>query len=85
MTTSFAWFVRGNLLASLYVQPMGLLLAVLCAMTFWSSLYIALTARPAHRLLARVPLRYSLWPALGLALAAWGWKIWLHARGIDGW
>src|SRR3954471_20120678 len=42
MTTSFAWFVRGNWLASFYVQPMGFILALLCAMIFWSGLFIAL-------------------------------------------
>src|SRR5688572_14176698 len=31
MTTSFAWFARGNLLASFYVQPIGMVLALLTA------------------------------------------------------
>ena len=37
MTTSFSWFVRGNLLASLYVQPMGAVLAapLLYALSGW--------------------------------------------------
>src|SRR5271169_4317146 len=29
MTTSWAWFARGNLIASLWVQPMGTVLAFL--------------------------------------------------------
>src|SRR5688572_19022952 len=28
MTTSFAWFVRGNVAASFFVQPMGFVLAL---------------------------------------------------------
>src|SRR5882724_4097356 len=42
MTTSFAWFVRGNIAASLYVQPMGTILAALCGMTVWAGAYIAI-------------------------------------------
>src|SRR5213595_2275277 len=39
MTTSFAWFVRGNIAASLYVQPMGAVLALLAACSVWVGLY----------------------------------------------
>ncbi len=85
MTTSFAYFVRGNLLASLYVQPMGMLLALLTAATFWVSLYCAVTGKPAYRLLGLVRTRYYLWPVMFIAVAAWAWKIFIHLRGIDGW
>jgi hypothetical protein len=85
MTTSFAWFARGNLAASIYVQPMGALLALLCCCGAWGGLYIAITGRPVHRLLRLVPGRYTLWPLLGLGLAAWAWKIYLHLSGHDGW
>ena len=85
MTTSFAHFARGQLLASFYVQPMGMLLASVSAAVFWGGLYIALTGRPAHRLLRFIPARYYVAPALALAIAAWAWKIWIHVRGIDGW
>jgi hypothetical protein len=85
MTTSFAWFARGNLAASFYIQPMGCVLAILCAAGFWIGLYIAMTGRPAHRLLKR----FNQTPLLiGLALfglAAWGWKIFIHLHGLDGW
>jgi hypothetical protein len=85
MTTSFAWFARGNLLASLYVQPMGMVLAMLTAVAFWVSLYMGLTGKPALRLLRFVPGRYYLFPLFGLAIAAWGWKMFIILRGIDGW
>ena len=85
MTTSFAWFARGNLLASFYVQPMGMVLALLTAATFWVALYIGLTGIPALNLVSIVPARYYLFPVFGLAVAAWGWKMFLIARGIDGW
>ena len=85
MTTSVSWFVRGQFLGSLYVQPMGFVLAGLLAMTFWAALYNALTARPVHRLLRSVPARYYLVPLLALAVLAWMWKIGIHTTGHDGW
>lgn len=85
MTTSFAHFVRGNLPASFYVQPLGMLLALTTAAGVWVGLYIALTARPVHRLLRFLPTRYYLLPLLTLALLAWIWKILIHVKGWDGW
>jgi hypothetical protein len=85
MTTSFAWFARGNLLASIYVQPMGAMLAALSGMMVWAGAYIAITARPVHRLLSAMRPRYHVIPLLVLAVLAWGWKIFIHLHGIDGW
>lgn len=85
MTTSFAWFVRGNFVASLYVQPMGAVLAALCCCMVWIGLYILVTGRPVYRLLELFPNRYLYVPLLALALAAWGWKIFIHLSGRDGW
>jgi hypothetical protein len=85
MTTSFAYFSRGNLLASLYVQPMGMVLAALTVAAFWTSLYIALTGRPALRLLQLIPAGYYFLPLMFFGIAAWGWKIFIHLHGIDGW
>jgi hypothetical protein len=85
MTTSFAWFVRGNIAASLYVQPMGTVLAILCGMTVWGAAYVAATGRPLYRLVAGIPARYHALPLLVLALIAWAWKMFIHLHGIDGW
>jgi hypothetical protein len=85
MTTSFAWFVRGNLLASFYVQPAATLLAAAAGMAFWAGLYVAATGKPVYRLLGRLPGYYYVLLPLGLGIAAWAWKIFLHLRGIDGW
>lgn len=85
MTTSFAWFARGNLLASLYVQPMGSLLALLTACCTWVGFYIAFTGRPVYRLLRLLPGRYYLVPLLAVGVLAWAWKIMLRLKGIDGW
>ena len=85
MTTSFAWFVRGNIVASLYVQPMGTALAGAAAATVVAGLYVAGTGRPVHRALAVLPVRFTVIPVLSLAVMAWAWKIFIHLAGIDGW
>lgn len=85
MTTSFSWFARGNIPASFYIQPMGAVLALLTVATFWAALYIALTGRSVYRLMAMGPTRYYVPVFAGLAIAAWGWKIYIHLHGIDGW
>jgi hypothetical protein len=41
MTTSAAWFVRGNWLASFYVQPIGFVIALSAGAAFWVGIYIA--------------------------------------------
>jgi hypothetical protein len=85
MTTSFSWFARGNIEASFYVQPMGMVLALLVAATFWGALYVACTGRPAYRLAQRIPARYYLWYLPSLAIMAWAWKIWIRVHQLDGW
>ncbi len=85
MTTSFAWFVRGNIPASFYVQPMGAVLALLAAMTFWAAACIALTGRPFHRLLSLVRFPYYLVPLFAGFVIGWAWKIYIHLHHADGW
>lgn len=85
MTTSFAFFARGKWLASLWVQPMGFVLALLAAVGVWVGLYEAVTGRPAHRIFRQIPYNYWLIPLLGFAIVAWGWKILIHLQGWDGW
>ena len=85
MTTSWTWFARGNLAASLYVQPMGTVLAFLAACGVWVGFYVAATGRPVYRLLRVLPGRYLFVPLLGFAIVAWAWKIYIHVHGIDGW
>lgn len=84
MTTSFALVADGRLLAALWVQPFGTVLALLTVFVFWVAGYIAVTARPVWRLLPRWPAGYT---ALLVGLAAglaWGWKIAIHLLGLDG-
>jgi hypothetical protein len=85
MTTSFAWFVRGNWVASFYVQPMGFVTALLTVAAFWVGLYVAVSGRGVYRLLRFVPGRYYGVPLTALAILAWAWKIYIHLHGLDGW
>jgi hypothetical protein len=85
MTTSFTWFVRGNLVASAYVQPMGMVVALATACCVWIGAYIAITGRPVHRLLLQLPARAWLIGLLSFTIAAWAWKIFIHLNGMDGW
>jgi hypothetical protein len=85
MTTSFAWFAHGNLLASFYIQPMGMILAGLCGMCVWGAGYVAVTGRPVHRILSVFSEKIYLYPLLAMAIIGWGWKMYIHLHGIDGW
>ena len=85
MTTSFAWFVRGNWLASFYVQPMGFAVALFAGTIFWAGVYIAITGRPIQRLSRQLPMVWVVSVSMGFAIAAWGWKIFIHLKGMDGW
>jgi hypothetical protein len=85
MTTSFSWFAHGNWLASLYTQPGGFVLALACGAIFWAGLYMFITGSPLHRLTKQVPAIYSVPLLLGFFILAWGWKIFVHLKGIDGW
>ncbi len=84
MTTSFALFVRARILASLYVQPMGAVLAFACCMVFWVAMYEFITGRAVHRLLRIAPAGYYLWTAFGMLIAAWAWKTVIHVLGLGG-
>lgn len=85
MTTSWTWFAHGNLAASFYIQPMGFVLAILCVMLFWSSVYLAATGRNPSLLLRHIPMVRLGVVLLIIWAAAWMWKIYIHAHGIDGW
>jgi hypothetical protein len=84
-TTSVTYFAHGNVLASVYLQPMGFVIAVGCAAAVWIGSYIALTGRPVHRLAGMLPGRTLVIALTAIALAAWGWKIWIHLSGRDHW
>lgn len=84
MMTSFAWFVRGNLLASIYVEPMGAVLAAATTATVLLALFIAITGRHVHRKVVPLFRLRILLIVGGLALISWGWKVLIHVKGWDG-
>jgi hypothetical protein len=85
MTTSFAYFARGNILASFYIQPMGCVLAILSIMAFWTALYMAATGRAVNHLLNRLPVKWLGLFFMWFGLTAWAWKIFIHLTHHDGW
>ena len=85
MTTSFAWFVRGNFAASFYVQPMGTVLAGLTTVGLITGFYIGATGRRIDPLLTRLPLKDVFIAFIAFGILAWGWKIFIRLKGIDGW
>jgi hypothetical protein len=84
-TTSVTYFAHGNVLASIYVQPMGFVIALFAAATVWVGGYIAFTGKPVHRLMLQVPGKTWLISLLSLAIVAWAWKIAIHLTGHDHW
>lgn len=85
MTTSFTHFAHGNLPASLWVQPAGTFLAVLCAVAVWAAGYIAVTGRAAHRVLRFIPGLTLIWIGAAVIILGWVWKIYIYKSGMDGW
>ncbi|MGF1634267.1 MAG: DUF2752 domain-containing protein [Phycisphaerae bacterium] len=85
MTTSFSLFVRGNLLASLWVQPAGTGLALAACAAVWLGGYTAVTGRPVDELLRRANLPRLVLVFIGFLIVAWAWKLMLTVTGHDGW
>ncbi len=85
MTTSFAWFAHGNVAASFYVQPMGMVLAALAGLTVWGAGYVAVTGKPMFRVFSIFPEKMYLFPLLAMGILGWAWKMYAHLHGIDGW
>lgn len=75
MTTSFAHFVRGDVLASVSAQPLGFGLALAASATVWVGGYAAATGRPAYRVLRRLSPGWVAGVVLSSFVIAWGWKM----------
>lgn len=74
LTTSFAYWARGDLLASFTTQPFGFVLAGVCGVIFWAGLYCGLTGKASYRLLRWIRPRTHVWFWVGSGLFGWGWK-----------
>ena len=86
-TTSFNHAVRWRWDKAVWAQPMGAALAGATVLGFWAAAYVAVTARPVHRLAARGLVGRGtrlVVLGVGFGIAAWGFKIAVTLAGIDG-
>ena len=84
VTTSFAHLARGQIFASLYVQPLGTVLGLACIVAFWLAAHMAVSGRAAPGLLRRFSAGWWITAAMALVILAWMWKILIRVGGIDG-
>jgi hypothetical protein len=83
MTTAFSWAVRGDLLQSAWVQPMGFVLALAAAMTVLAALWAAITGAAVQRPIAAIVMNNWVgWSLLGLLIGAWAWKMATFQGGV---
>lgn len=75
MTTSFSHAADGDFAASFLTQPMGFLLAIGTAVTFWGSAHVAVFGSNLGRYAFRLGGAKVFWSAGGAAAAAWAYKI----------
>lgn len=75
MTTSFSHAVRGQLLQSIFAQPLGFLLAIGTAMTMLIGLYVAATGSQVALLFGTLWNRRTMWLMLTVAVGAWVYKM----------
>lgn len=75
MTTAFAWAAHGSLLRSFAAQPFGCVLAIATAAACVVSAYVVVTGSAVGGRLLRLLGPGVGWVVLGLALAAWAYKI----------
>lgn len=81
MTTAFAYAAHGQFVASFRAQPFGALMAVGSACTIWVLLHVAATGSRLGSVTSRLLAARFMWLAIGLALAAWGYKLWVTPVG----
>ncbi|MCH2142302.1 MAG: DUF2752 domain-containing protein [Phycisphaerales bacterium] len=81
MTTSFSHVARGDYLTAAIVQPAGMMLSILVAMTVVASLWAAVTGAPMQRFLAGALRPGIVWFGVGILMLAWVWTL-LRAGGL---
>lgn len=81
MTTAFAFAADARFTKSFLTQPMGFVLAILTVMTFWVSLFVAVTGSRLGLIILGLWRPSMIWFFGGLALASWVYKIVTFAQG----
>jgi len=80
MTTSFAHFVRGELIASFHAQPAGLVIALMTLIVGIGATAVLMTGRMIELNWYRIPPGRVALGIVLLLLAGWGYKI---AIGVE--
>jgi Protein of unknown function (DUF2752) len=75
MTTSFAHFVRGNLITSFHTQPAGMLLAFSTLLLGMASIAVLLTGRMIELNWYRIPPGRVAILLVAILLFGWGYKM----------
>ena len=75
MTTAFAHTANLDLGRAFVTQPMGAVLALVCAVAFWVALHSALTGSRALGAAGSMLSGKGTWVAIIGLLAAWGYKV----------
>jgi cytosine/adenosine deaminase-related metal-dependent hydrolase len=75
MTTSFAYTIRGHLLAATHAQAAGMLLALGTLAAGAIALFAVLTGRRPALNWYRINPMHAVWVFCGLFVVAWGIKI----------
>ncbi len=75
MTTAFALAAHGHLLDSARTQPMGTLLALMSAITFWGAAHAAILGSRIGVIASRLLSPGRLWILAGLWAASWAYTL----------
>lgn len=76
MTTSFSHAVRGQFVTAATVQPAGMLLSILVAMTAVGGVWAAVTGAPMQRFASMLLRPAVMWTCITILVLAWGVKLW---------
>jgi hypothetical protein len=78
-TTTFALMTKGEFVMAFRNQPAAALLAIGTSAAFWLCAYAAITGSNITRVTAIFAKGWVLWTIGGMVMAAWGYKVWMHA------
>lgn len=75
MTTAFSLAIHGHLLDSARTQPVGLMLALVSAITFWGAAHAAMFGSRIGVVASRLLSTRRLWLLAGLWAASWAYTL----------
>jgi hypothetical protein len=75
MTTAFSAAADARVVDAFLIQPLGSVLALLCAAAFWGGIWGAVTGDRIGVMFLKLLQPRLLWSAAGAAAAAWAFKV----------